>query len=242
MRLKEFDLDLPYICDEKNVASIVAQRRCERNEATTVDYQMNWNDKRFRFSLETRSIASFFSRLFGYINTKDCWKILVDCVPEIFEERILNFSGVYAVQIQFDYDSFAKLSDINKKKVTLELLMSGIKKVALDQSWDMSPFENTYSKIIEADYVNEWIWKKPVKSPNRKNVASVFLQHEVNEIDISIIVSDIKGVEILRKKVITELPDEWMYSQHLGEVKWINDEKVVIINKAGDNEWQVCLN
>ena len=65
------------------------------------------------------------------------------------------------------------------------------------------------------------------------------MQHEVNEIDISIIIDDKNGGEIYRKKLITEKPNEWFYVWHLGEIKWLDNNKVALFNKDKDKEWLV---
>ena len=242
MRLVEFDLDLDYVANEENIALIMKKSGCERNEATRQDYEINWKGKRRDFSSQTRCMTAFFSRLLGGINTEDCKKLLVRCVPEVYGKNVITTSdGFCDVQIQFDYDSFMLLDNFAKKKATLELLMKGIRLVAEDKNWDMKPFESTYVKIVSARYINEWTWQKSAKSPNNKNVAHILLQHEVSEINIFIIVSDKSGNEILRKKVMSELPDEWYYARHLGEIKWVSNSEIVLVDKKKDTEWLVNM-
>jgi len=77
MKLIEFDLDLVYVASEGNVELIMAESGVNRDEAVKLDYQMNWKDKRRAFSLQTRCMSAFFGRLFGYIITKDCKKLLL---------------------------------------------------------------------------------------------------------------------------------------------------------------------
>jgi hypothetical protein len=149
--------------------------------------------------------------------------------------------GFCDVQVQFHYDSFIILDDLSKKKVALETLMKGIQTVAAEKSWDIEPFKSVYTKIVEAKYKNEWRWGKSVISPNRKFIAQLFLQHEVSQIDIFIIVNDKNGNEITKERVITEIPNEWNYTGHLGEVKWLDNKKVILVNKDKDREWPVTL-
>jgi len=240
MRLVEYDLDLEYVVDEKAILSIMRESGCDIQEATQKNYEINWKLKRKDFSSQTRCISSFFSRIIGSIDTKDCKKLLIKCVPEVQGNKVMTYSGGFCdVQIQFDYDSFVVFDDLAKKKATLELLMEGIRTVAKDKGWDMEPFESTYNKIVEAGYINEWFLPKSAKSPDKKAVARVFLQHEVSEINISIIVIDKKGNEIFRQKVISELPDEWYYTKHLGELKWVSENEIVLVNQEKDKEYKV---
>lgn len=237
--LSEFDLDLPYIADDVKINAIMNEKNCLRNEATKLDYEKNWKDKRLQFRLETRNISAMFERLFGRMETKDCSKILVECVDEVKQERVLNFLGVYTVQVKFNYNNFSSSDDHQKKQEALDLLVEGIKIVAENESWNIEPFETVYSKIREANYTNEWVWKKPVKSRDKKFSAEVLCQHGVESIHIYIVLRDKNGAELDRKKVISELPDEFAYAKHLGAIKWISDNEVALVNKKGDKTWTV---
>ena len=72
-------------------------------------------------------------------------------------------------------------------------------------------------------------------------MAGVLLQHEIDEMNISIIVNDKRGNEIFREKMISELPDEWYYASHLGKINWVSDNEIVLVNKKGDKEWRVNM-
>ena len=241
MRLKYFDLDLPYIENENRIKKIIRENSCTKDEAIKIDYQIYWKNKRREFSLQTRCITAFFERLFGYVDTTDCKKIIIECVPKVFDEQIKNFSGIYCLQAESDHNSFLKAKEIDKKIMALELLMTGIKKIVQIKNWDIEPFAKVYKKIIEQEYKNKWIWKKPVKCPNKKNLASVLLEHEVEEINISIIITDNFGNTIMKKHIITEIPDEWIYTKHLGEIKWIDNNKIKLINNSKDEEWIIDI-
>ncbi len=241
MYLREFDLDLPYVANEDKILEIIESKKCTRDEATRIDYEANWKEKRLTFRLQTRCISAMFERIFGKIATKDCRKMLVECIDVVKENRVLNFSGVYTVQIEFDFDRFALSENFIKKKMTLELLMEGIRVISKKINLSVDPFEMVALKIREMDYSNEWAWRKPIKSPDKKYIAEVICQHEVSNIDISIIVYDKLGVEIAREKIISELPDEFAYAKHLGELKWISNNEISLVNKKGDNSWMVKL-
>ena len=241
MKLVEFGLDLIYIANEDKIALIMDENSIERQETTRQDYAQNWKWKRRDFSNQTRCITALFSRLFGYIKTDDCWKILVECVDEVCDSSIINISGVCTVQVESDYEAFMTLDEFGKKKTALELLMTGIRLVAAKQNWDMMPFERTYEGILGLKYVNEWIWNKPIKNSKKNAVACIFIQHNVYQVFISIIINDKAGNELIRKRIITETPNEWSYAAHLGEIKWIDDNTAALINKKKDKSWALSL-
>jgi hypothetical protein len=234
-------MDLDYVPNEINIASIIKNHGCERKEATVKDYEENWKWKRREFVNQTKCMTSFFSRLLGSYTNRDTKILLIRCVPEIKGRMIITSTGHCDVQVPFDYDYFIDLGDAEKKKNVLETLMKGIRLVAIEKKWDMEPFEGIYERILKADYTNEWIWKKHVMSPNSKYNAHILIRHEIKQVDIFIVVCDAEGNEIVKNKIISEIPNEWTYSEHLGEVKWY-DDKVALISKNSEKEWFVsCI-
>jgi hypothetical protein len=185
------------------------------------------------FNLETRSITAMYERLFGRLKTNDCMKISVKCVNEITQEGIINYLGVCTVQIQFNHNEFIKKTNYEKKVESLELLFKGIEKVVKLKGWDIKPFLEIKEKIIESNYVNVWRFKKPIKSPNKKSIAEVLCEHDVDKMTISLIIKDIKG-NIIIQKSLNEEPHELAYAYHLGKAIWISDKDACLVNKNGD--------
>lgn len=241
MELREFDLDLPYVKDENRLQSIIAQHNCEYTDATKLDYAMNWKDKRRAFRLETRCITALYERLFRRMKTADCWKIVIECVPEVRDSSLHNYSGVQTIQINFDYDGFSSYPAFLKKQHTLEMLMRGIRQVARDNGWELERFDEVYKQVKQLNYQNEWIWKKPVKSPDFNYVAEVLCVHDVNSMDIYMLVKDKVGTEVSRELIISEQPDEFAYSRHLGTLKWLSTNQVALVSKNGDSQCAISI-
>lgn len=237
MYLKEFDLDLLYVEDEERIKSIMEECGCTRAEAIKLDYEQRWKQKAFQFSLETRCVCSMFDRLFGKMKDGECWKVMVLCMENVDDERVITSDLCYA-KVKFDYDTFAASDDYRKKQLALSALMEGIKIIVTVTGWDLALFEAVNEKIIEADYKNEWVWKKATHK-SRKFSAELLLQHEVKQIDISIVLRDKSGTELAREKIITERPDEWFYVKYLGKFTWISETEVALTNKEGDKTWAV---
>lgn len=95
-------------------------------------------------------------------------------------------------------------------------------------------------QIEELDYVNEWTWKKDVKSPNKKYNARVICHHNVDSMDIFLSILQRDGTQVHLEKVISEQPDEFAYA-HLGELTWISDFEVALINKTGTKRHSATL-
>lgn len=239
--LKEFVLDLPYIINDANIDSIMKEQQCDYNEATKIDYDLNWKWKRRSFHLQTRCITAMYERLFGKYKTKDCRKVIIECAEHISDKRIFNDSDVYSVPIQFSLSEFSAKSELEKKKATLRMLMRGIEKLAVNNNWVVEPFKEVALKIEELGYVNEWTWKKTLKSPNKKYNATVICHHHVESMDIYISVSQRDGKQVLLEKVKSDQPDEFAYARHLGELKWLSNYEVALVNKEGNEKLLVTV-
>jgi hypothetical protein len=183
-----------------------------------------------------------FERLFGKIQTDDCRKILVDCVHTIREERIMkDFWGIFTVQVPFDYEEFTKSSEYLKKQKALQLLMAGVEIIVAQQGWSMAPFEAVRTRIIEQNYENVWMWKKPVKSPDKKHTAEVICVHDVKQIDIHIVIKNKEKAIVESKVVVSKLPDEFAYAGHLGKLVWLSANEAALISSNGDEQWCISI-
>jgi len=242
MNLRRFSLGLPYLEDESVIADIMKEQNCSYNEATRMDFNATWREKGHVFLKETRCVSALFERFFGKMKTEASWKVLVECVEHIWDNRILNIGGVKSVQIEFDYDYFNQSSDYEKKRQTLELLMRGIRIVAPHEGWDIAQFESAYDGVIAADYNNEYVWKKPVRNADKTLMAEVFCRHGVQSLDAFIVIRDKKKNEIMRKQILSAFPDELVFSNSFGELKWLSDHEVALVNRVGTKQLRFDMN
>ena len=201
--------------------------------STKDTYKLNEGEK---FNFQTRGVKLLFERLLGRgFKNEDTQIIRVILVENIANEEVITrFDGFTEIQLQFDQDKFFTLSDYEKKKETLELIMSGIKKVATYKGWDMRPFQEVYEKIIELDYENEEMKDKKIANhPTKKLRTRLLVKHDVQAIEIYVIVTDYRKKELYREKIITEtLEDSTSYAAMISfnrwELVWKGDNKIVL--------------
>ncbi|SFS76268.1 hypothetical protein [Paenibacillus sp. BC26] len=223
--LKEFDLDIPYIS----------------TAGTKEDYEATWKEKRFQFRDQIRCIVSLYERSFDKLKTTDSWKVLIDCVDEITDEKVKDFSGVCSVQVQFNVDSFFTKDDHQKKEVTIEILRKGLDKVITEKGWDQVPFGQAFEKVIEVNMKNEWFWRKPISSPDRRFKARLYIVHEVTVVIGYLIVFNNTNQEILRTEAFRDRPNEWAYVQYLGDIQWLSSNEVALFSKGNELVRQVSF-
>jgi hypothetical protein len=219
--LKEFDMDIPYVNGNKE------------------DYEKIWKEKRIKFRDEIRCICSLYEQNFEKLRTVDCWKLLIECVKEITDNRIRCYDGVCQANVQLDIDWYFGLTNIEKKKLILSLLKQGVDKIIEEKKWDKQPFEIAYQKIIAGEYINHLIWNKPKKNPDKKYSAEVICDHDIDEFSVRIIIRNKNGDEVKQKKIITERPNEWAFAKHFGRLEWLSQNEVALINKDETDQWKV---
>lgn len=111
MILKEIEMDLPYV--RENVQETLSE------DDTKLDYELNWKWKRRQFQLMTRCMTSMIERIIPRIATKNCRKLLIECVNKPSSNKITDLLGVYCVQVPFMIDAFWEMSNPEKKHALL---------------------------------------------------------------------------------------------------------------------------
>ncbi len=225
--LSEFDLDIPYL----------------NREGSKEDYEKNWKERRMRFRDEVRCVASLLERNFEKYKTEDCWKVLVECVEDMKDNNNEHklVGGVSHVKVGLNIDYYFNLHNYEKKLLIYKLLEKGINIVIKEKEWDKKPFQRMYQKVSDCNYNNQWIWNKPKKSPNRKYIAEVSCEHNIDNFKVSIIIKN-KAKEIVKEeKIIEERPNEWAFAQHFGSLKWFSSNEVALIDKKGINTYSIQI-
>ena len=181
MKLQYFELDKPYVENQQRIEELMDSAALTYEEARIKDYRQNWKDLRRAFVYESKCMTSMIERLFKPVVTKDCWKINVECVDTISNSAIMNLLGVYTVQVLFDFSSYESLSPLEQKKMLLEALLKGVKRVFQELSIPCSLIENVVNEIEKNDYENSWEWKrKKIQS----TTYSIQVEHQLDKVDL----------------------------------------------------------
>lgn len=239
--LSEFDLDLPYKENEWAIRQIMIDNKCDYDSAIKFHYENYWKQKRNTFRLETRCITALYERFLGKFITNGCWKVLIECVESISNSHHRDLLGVFTIEILFNIDDYFNASDSDKKRIALEALKIGVDKIILELGWERERFDEAYYKIIENNFDNQWIWKRPIKSPDKRYIAEVFCRHGMYSFDISIIIKTHNGEKYKCERIITEKPDEFYFMEYLGRLKWISSNEVELKSKGGEKSWIVKI-
>ena len=221
MLLREIGLEIPYHIDD-NIS----------DEESIAMYRKTWNQQEFDFRLMTRCMTSMIDRLTPRITLPDCMKIIIECVDEIWEERVINLLGVCCIQIKFDIDGFFKMDDLQKKQCVIETVLEAISEFEKKKECDLGEVKKVCEFIKQNNYLNEWYWKKAVRRKHKQ--AQVRVLHEVENVSIFMAIIDNKTKDKKEILAVQEKPDEWFYVQYLGKLEWISDDEVQLLSREGD--------
>ncbi len=210
--LREFDLDIPH--DTMN---------------------------RIKFRNQTRCITALFERLFPKFYNEECWKVLIQCVNNIKHEKYKNLLGVYAIEIECNTNNFFQMSDNEKKQMAYMILAKGLYTLLRQKQWEEEIFKETLSKMLELNLNNNWYWKKPIKSPNRKYKAQVYLEHEILGYNIFITIKDALDNILKQQLILSQIPNEFSLSQYLGKLFWETENSVIFTTKDNLNTFTVSI-
>lgn len=221
MKLKEIQMDLPFIYSDDI-----------SNEESVKLYQTTWKDKRREFQLYSRCMTSMIERLMPSINTKNYWKIIIECVEGTPEAEGIYMPEILFVQVLFDIDCFYKFDNYEKKKYIINKVLEAVDYLTSCGYLELDELKQTCDVIIKSDYVNEWLWKKPVKLKNKS--VQIKVLHEVDKVSIYMVFKD--GDKIVEEVLllVEDIPDEWVYSMYLGKLEWVSENKAQLTTKSGD--------
>jgi hypothetical protein len=224
MILKEIEMDLPYVRD-------IGQAHLS-SEAIKMDYELNWKAKRRQFQLMTRCMTSMLERIVPRIITKDCWKILIECVEVPSRRDCINLLGVYSIQVHFDINMFWEMNNLEKKKYVVKKIGEAIGKIAQYNLFATEEIQKACSEIVDSHYVNEWYWDKPVKL--KQMSVQVKILHEIERVNIYMVFKDSIKNTCKEKLLVSEIPDERAYSKYLGKLEWISVGIARLSTKNGE--------
>lgn len=231
MRLLEVEMDLPYQMNKEFVFRQQQDEEIDYQNAVKIDYEENWKGKRREFQLMTRCITSMVERIMKPIETKDCWKILIECVENVENTNYRNLLGVYAIQVKMNLEVFYLADDYKKKEIMVDTILKGIKQLSQSSSFNLNSIIDACMKIINDNYVNEWIWKR-IKINNK--ILDIRVEHEIRELNIMMVISLKNGIVEKKEKVINTIPDERIYSKYLGKLLRISEKVVALLDKSGN--------
>jgi len=195
-------------------------------------------ETRLPFRLQTKCMTSMWARILPRVETKDCWKILIECVPEVKDTRILNLLGAYTVECRCDVPSFlAETSSERKCRWISDVIHESATRVAAAHGWDVAAFAATHRDIERAHFVNLWHWRKPLRSPSRKMFAEIACHHRLDAMVLTLNIRAYSPESAQDPPLATAHIEadtgELGYARLLGRLRWDDARRASLYGKDG---------
>lgn len=233
MKLKEFAVTCPYIKHEEKLLDVMKAYGVSRSEAIKIDYSNNHKKYVVQMRDYTRCITSMIERFFEPIPNEKYWKILINVLKkEDSDFRENSSGGVLETYCVYDYETLFEMSDIEIKKITLELVEKTVLETMYNHNWNTESFEYACNQVRINDYQNKWVWKK--KKNKLGIIAEIFINHDVKNVEIYMRIKSKSNELIKEELLIKDIPNEFVYVPYLGDIKWIDDHCVALMTKRGD--------
>lgn len=203
-----------------------------------LDAPLAAKETRNRFRWETRCVTALFERCFkNKQRIKKIWKVLVDVVDSVTISESQDYIGVLRIQVAEDVHSFLSMDIEHKKHKTLEILMEGIRKIANEREWKIEEFERAQDEVRKRGFVNEWVWRRPIKNPAGTLSAELLVEHDVYEVRFSVRFLD-RQKTIKSKRLLSEIPPtDFIFVSYLGDFRWLNDDAVELVSRDGHDHY-----
>lgn len=191
--------------------------------------------ERSEFRYQTRSLTSLIEQhLVGKYKHGKAWKVLVEVVPSITFPEHRDLLGALTVQVRgIPSDLLARQSDSAKCEMSLLWLTQGVRQLSEEIGLDAAEFESAAATVRSTEFRNVRQWVKPRRSPDGMHAADIVVEHKVHEALIIGRVFDRHGVEVTRQLLATELPDEFSFSARIGELTWLDDQRIQLSSRTG---------
>ncbi|MEM6274967.1 MAG: hypothetical protein AAF735_06970 [Myxococcota bacterium] len=187
---------------------------------------------RLAFRSESRSVTALFEKFFGSMQVARGWKVLVECVPEVTNADVRDLLGALTVQVLADMPAVMQLEGEAKQRAFMELLRTGLLHVVKAEGWADAQFHEAMTRLDDSRFVNEWWWREPKWNRSKTMKGKVFCTHTLAGMSAWLVVENKQGVELSRKPVVTDMPNEFEFVPLLGDVKWTTSSRFVLRSKA----------
>ncbi len=185
------------------------------------------------FTLFNRSVCAHFERHFEPIETEAIYRVVVK-LSDLDERSGIteSSSSVLKFYQTFDFNTFNTLREKAKKRYLLDALYAALIRLCDKYGWPRENFDDAYQQVIEDDFVNKYVFRR--KSNRKKSLfAEIVCVHSVSSFDCFLVVKDPTGQELLNELSFSEEPDEFLFNERIGDIKWLSNDVLLHHEKDG---------
>lgn len=213
------------------------------------DWKKNRPKKLYNHLHDLRVFEIIFSKKLEALNfmLNELDSIQVFCLADT--EKQVSFKPDYAIgklqiSIPYDYISVANLLTAKEKFQVFSKLIYLYIVPAMENYSEFSLsiiseyVREALEQVVKQNYeVVFLVGKTPKKSPGRKKIAILKGIHRSEGFQLRCEVYDEKGIRITNQLLVEEVGNEIVYQQHLGNLKWENENIITVNSKSKIRDW-----
>ncbi|WLR43099.1 hypothetical protein LC087_02510 [Bacillus carboniphilus] len=140
--------------------------------------------------------------------------------------------NIYYVNLPFELTYFFSLNDSKKKHYLAERLRYGVITLAEQLGWDTQPLLEPFEIMRNKNYRNHFKVKRPKLSPDKKRKAYAYLEVELYDISLYLVVEDRKNNILIKEIIAKTEPFFESVTYYMKELKWLSNDEVALYTRA----------
>jgi len=191
-------------------------------------------EKYKEFNMSTKWVTDVYLRMLVELKVQNIKKILIECAEHTIN-KVANYDnddlGVQIVRRQIDLNKYLELSDVEKKKWGILLLISGFEEVHKHFNFPIEKIHSVSKELNNIHFVNHYYLKKPVPSPNNQYKAILWVEYEIQKFSLFVHLFN-KEEKIIKKVLIKTVKPGWIsYFPILGNIIWKSVNEFQVYNR-----------
>lgn len=218
-----------------------------------LDWGKNRPKKHYMRLHEMRIFELIFSTKLSElgVNLREFKSMNVYCLADLKKETSYEENPAIEeikILVPYDFMTFLELDSDQAKLQAFSKLVKSYIVPALEKFSNLSPsaislyVEEALNEIVKRNYEGVFIVDKtPRKSPNRKKMAILKGIHRSEGFQLRCEVYNEKGLKIIDQLLVEEVGNEIVYARFLGNLKWVNDNLIIVKSKTSSWEAEIHI-
>ncbi|MCA1321403.1 hypothetical protein LC085_15975 [Bacillus tianshenii] len=218
-----------------------------------LDWRKNRQRKHYNRLHEMRVFELIFSTKLAELGVQlgQFESINVYCFADSNKELAYDEShaaGEIKILVAYDFMNFLEL-DSNQAKFEAfsDLVKTYIEPALVEYSKFSAPEISSYveealHEIVKRNYeIVFLVDKTPRKSPNRKKMAILRGIHRSEGFQLRCEIYNDKGLKIIDRLLVEEVGNEIVYARFLGNLKWVDDDLIVVSSRTSSWKEEIVV-
>jgi TPR repeat protein len=146
--------------------------------------------------------------------------------------------GVADVWEAFDIEHFRELTASQQQSYYLDRLHAALIRCTEQYQWESAKLKQAYDRIVRESFRFQFLWQKPLASPDRRTKVQVFVDVQ-RCVKLYLIFFDRDLRELHRTLFSVTLPASGIPERRLGRIVWDDNRTARVFDKNNRDYWLI---